>query len=306
MKQFAVHSLGWGAGLIAVTQIHTTASSSLLAAVIPDRQENQISLDESMSETRWQNLSQASSPQLIAQSLGVRSLRIGDEGQDVRLLQRFLSDKGLYPYFADGFYGQNTADAVASYQDIRELTVTGNANESTLIDMGFDFLPETQPFTPAVGNNTSRRGGSLLSDNLSPGASGTDVISLQQRLNSFLPYRIFVDGIYGFETEQAVRSYQLARGLDATGIADSRTLESMGFSVSNYPYISAIIADESRLSEIQEFFPEAYVASNRRGRFIHIGDFATRFPAEAKVDAAIARGYSARVLYSRSGFLFGQ
>lgn len=306
MKQFAVHSLGWGAGLTAFLQLPALASSPVLAAVLPDVQSG----EQLSNQVREQVNSEAgvpeiSSPQLIAESLAARSLSLGDQGQDVRILQRFLRDEGLYPYLVDGVYGSDTANSVAAYQDIRGLSVTGNANESTLIDMGFDFLPDDRFSTPSVSDNTAQRGGSLLAGSLAPGATGTDVIALQQRLNAYrIP--VFVDGVYGFETEQAVRTYQRVRGLPVTGTADSETLDSMGFSVPNYPYISAIIADESRLGEVQQFFPNAYVDRNRRGRFINIGSFGDRFPAEARVDAATARGFTARVLYRRSGFLFGQ
>ncbi|MEM9089665.1 MAG: peptidoglycan-binding domain-containing protein, partial [Cyanobacteria bacterium P01_F01_bin.53] len=119
---------------------------------------------------------------------------------------------------------------------------------------------------------------------------------LQQRLNDFgIP--VFVDGVYGFETEQGVRTYQRIQGLSVTGAADNETLERMGFEIPDYPYVAAVIADESRLAEVQQFFPGAFIDRNRRGRFINIGSFAERFPAEARVDAAAARGFTTRVLF---------
>ncbi|MEO1444802.1 MAG: peptidoglycan-binding domain-containing protein, partial [Cyanobacteria bacterium J06635_11] len=137
---------------------------------------------------------------------------------------------------------------------------------------------------------------SLLGGNLVPGSSGSDVIALQQRLVSFgIP--IFVDGVYGFETEQAVSTYQRVQGLSVTGSADNATLKSMGFSVPDYRYVAAVIADQAVLTDVQRYFPQAFVDRNRRGRFINIGSFAERFPAEARVDAAAARGFTTRVLY---------
>ena len=293
MKQLAIHSLGWGAGLIAMIQLPALASNSRLAPA-PSIQTNYSPAASSNPQP----------PQLIAVELGVRSLAPGDEGQDVRILQRFLRDEGLYPYFVDGIYGEETASAVATYQRIRGLPDTGVANESTLVDMDFDFLPQTQPaYTPS--SSASRQPSSLLSGNLGPGSTGSDVIALQRQLNYFgIP--VFVDGDYGFETEQAVRTYQRVQGLPVTGSADSRTLETMGFEAPRYPYVAAIIADESALSEVQRFFPNAYVDRNRRGRFINIGSFGERFPAEARSDAAKARGFTTRVLYSRPGLLLGQ
>ncbi len=289
MKQLAVHHLGWAAGFIAFSQLPALASNSVPNVAQPN--------PYSQANLR--------SPQvLVAVSLSRRSLSIGDEGDDVIALQRFLSRQSLYPFLVDGVYGSETADAVATYQRIRGLSATGTADESTLIDMDFDFAAATRPYTPAA-SNVPNQTSTLLAPNLALGDSGTDVINLQRRLQDFgIP--LFVDGVYGFETQQAVRTYQRVQNIEVTGNADSATLERMGFETPNYPYIAAVIADTSLLSEVQQFFPNAYVDNNRRGRFINIGSFANRLPAEARVDAAAARGFTTRVLYSRSGLLFGQ
>ncbi|PZO59546.1 MAG: hypothetical protein DCF15_03650 [Phormidesmis priestleyi] len=233
--------------------------------------------------------------QLLAVALSSRSLRLGDSGADVRALQRLLTRNGIYPFEVDGVYGQETADAVATYQRIRELPATGVADEATLEDMDFDFLPAAA-IAPTAAAPTAARVPSLIAGSLSSGASGTDVIALQQRLNGFgIP--VFVDGVYGFETQQAVRTYQRVQGLNVTGEADNETLQAMGFGVPDYPYITAVIADESQLVSVRKFFPDAYIDSLRQGSFINIGSFGQRSPAEARADAARARGFSTRVLY---------
>lgn len=304
MKQSAIYRLGWGAGILALIQlplIANSASSSILKAASTGAQ---AASTGSLSQPSQRNFSQNGVSQLVAVSLSRRSLGIGDEGTDVVALQRFLSRQSLYPFVIDGIYGSETAEAVATYQRIRGLSATGTADEATLIDMDFDFDADTRTFA-AAPNNISSSATTLMSTSLARDDEGTDVIALQQRLRDFgIP--LFVDGIYGFETEQAVRTYQRVQDLEVTGRADSTTLESMGFSLPNYPYIAAVIADPSELSEVQRFFPNAYVARNRRGRFINIGSFADRLPAEARVDAAAARGFNTRVLYSRPGFLLGQ
>lgn len=292
MKQFAIRPLmwrlgAWGIGLIAFMPLPVLASNSSPTPSTNPRVNPQIS------------------PQLIAVTLSRRSLSLGDEGTDVSALQRFLNRQGIYPFFIDGIYGTETANAVATYQRIRRLPATGNADEATLADMDFDFEAPTQAFGNSTTSNVPTSATSLLSPSLAVGDEGTDVIALQQRLNAYgIP--VFVDGVYGFETQQAVRSYQRVQNFEVTGNADSATLESMGFNIPNFPYIAAVIADPSDLSEVQRFFPAAYVDTNRRGRFINIGSFANRLPAEARVDAAAARGFTTRVLYSRSGFLLGQ
>ncbi len=288
MKQLAVRSFGWGVGILAVAQLPVLASN-------PSSVEAQQAIDPLVLDHIRVSSSQSGRPQLLAVSLSSRTLRLGDFGADVRSLQRFLGRNGLYPFAVDGEYGQDTVEAVATYQRIRGLPATGIADEKTLADMDFDFLPAAAP-TAVAAAPIADRSPSLLSGNLLPGSTGSDVIALQQRLNRFgIP--VFVDGVYGFETQQAVRTYQRVQGLNVTGNADSETLESMGFVAPNYPYVAAVIADESELASVQQFFPDAFVDRNRRGRFINIGSFGDRFPAEARANAATARGFSTRVLY---------
>ncbi len=287
MKQFAVRSLGWGVGILAIAQLPVLANN-------PPSADVQQAIDPLILEHTAVRRSLPDQPQLLAVALSSRTLRMGDFGADVRSLQRFLGRNGLYPFAVDGKYGQDTVEAVATYQRIRGLSATGIADEETLADMDFDFLPAATP--TAVAAPTASQSPSLLSGSLVPGSTGSDVIALQQRLNRFgIP--VFVDGVYGFETQQGVRTYQRVQGLNVTGNADNATLERMGFVAPNYPYVAAVIADESQLASVREFFPDAFVDRNRRGRFINIGSFGDRFPAEARANAATARGFSTRVLY---------
>lgn len=312
MKQFAVRSLGLGVTLMTLIQLPVLASSRVpgFGADLSTDMSAEATISPLLSAAE-QSIKQpveqpVEQPQLIAQvGLTRRSLSPGDEGADVRALQRYLSRNGLYSFIIDGIYGSDTANSVATYQRIRDLPATGVADEETLRDMEFEFLPgSTSGFNSGVSQSPSRSVGSGI---LSPGSTGTNVISLQQRLNE-LGIPVFVDGDYGFETQQGVRTYQRVQGLPVTGNADSETLRAMGFSssfasssASPYRYVAAIVADSSELGVVQTFFADAYVDRDRRGTYINIGDFAERFPAEAKVDAARARGFNTRVLYRRSG-----
>ncbi len=290
IKPLTIRALGLGALTIALVQMPVSATTQ--------------SVNQSASYSSGQLGVSTDSPQLLAAvGLTRRRLSPGDTGADVNALQRYLGRNGLYPFEIDGVYGQETADAVATYQRIRDLPATGVADEETLRDMEFEFLPGgSTAISPPAAATVS--GSGLSNSTLVPGSTGSDVIALQQRLNSFgIP--VIVDGDYGFETQQGVRTYQRVQGLPVTGNADSETLASMGFSVSSrtsLPYISAVIADESVLASVRQFFPEAYVDRDRGGRFINIGSFDTRSPAEARVDAAAARGYNTRVIYRRRGF----
>ncbi|MEM6597235.1 MAG: peptidoglycan-binding domain-containing protein [Cyanobacteria bacterium P01_D01_bin.36] len=294
MKQFAVRSLGLGVTLMTLAQLPVLAISR-----VPS-----LSVDSSVDAIPQPSLSIGEQPQLLAQvGLTRRSLSPGDDGADVRALQRYLSRNGLYSFNIDGIYGSDTANSVATYQRIRDLPATGVADEETLRDMEFEFLPGSQTLNSGIPQ-PPRSSGSFRSGSLGVGSTGTDVIALQQRLNE-LGIPVFVDGDYGFETQQGVRTYQRVQGLPVTGNADSDTLRAMGISssvaASPFRYVAAIIADSSELATVQTFFADAYVDRDRRGEFINIGNFADRFPAEAKVDAAKARGFSTRVIYRRRG-----
>lgn len=297
MNQFTVRSIGIGVAAMALLQLPVLASNRALTT----------SGSQSSSQTDVRVMPSAivnpSEPQLLAASLNSRSLRQGDEGTDVRLLQRYLSRIGLYPYVIDGLYGQETANAVIRYQRSRDLPATGIADESTLIDMNFDFLdsrPPVRSSAPVRSAPTVAAPTAIRSGQLGFGSTGDDVVALQRRLNDFgIP--VFVDGDYGFETEQGVRTYQRIQGLNVTGTADGTTLARMGFSASENRYVAAVIASESELDNVRVFFADAYMDRARGGRFINIGNFGDRFPAEARVDAAAARGFNTRVIYRRSG-----
>ncbi len=382
MKQLAVRISrwgidSWGIGMIVLIPMPALATSQAISAASTQPVTNQSATVQNIGSSSLRPVAQPT--QLLAAiALSSRTLKLGDSGANVRVLQRHLSRNGLYPFTIDGTYSQKTADAVATYQRVRSLPATGTANEETLRSMGFDFLPE--PVAPqqvssrtrigsrtlrpgdsgadvmalqrylqrtelysntidgdygeetasavsryqrirgvpetGIANETTLRdmgfefsnassqatarpasqGSSLMAGGLSLGSSGSDVTALQQRLNAY-GISVAVDGDYGLSTQQAVRTYQRVQGLSVTGVADSDTLDSRGFSVPNYPYIAAVIAHDSELANVQKYFKDAYLDRDRRGRFINIGSFGDRFPAEARVNAARARGFSTRVLY---------
>ena len=62
-----------------------------------------------------------------------RTLRPGDEGEDVKAVQQVLTKKGynLGPNGADGSYGQGTAAAVRDFQSKNGLTVDGEVGPET-------------------------------------------------------------------------------------------------------------------------------------------------------------------------------
>ncbi len=60
------------------------------------------------------------------------------------------------------------------------------------------------------------------------GSRGEEVRKIQTKLKNWGYYSGTVDGIYGWQTESAVKSFQKKNGLTADGIAGEKTLNAMG------------------------------------------------------------------------------
>ena len=60
------------------------------------------------------------------------------------------------------------------------------------------------------------------------GSRGEEVRKIQTKLNNWGYYSGNVDGIFGWQTQEAVKSFQKKNGLKADGIAGEQTLNAMG------------------------------------------------------------------------------
>lgn len=59
------------------------------------------------------------------------TVRIGDQGQEVVLLQRLLNKAGNYSLAEDGIFGEKTYAAVRAFQESQGLSADGIAGEAT-------------------------------------------------------------------------------------------------------------------------------------------------------------------------------
>ncbi len=128
-------------------------------------------------------------------------VRQNSRGNFVTILQHLLNEYG-YNVSTDGIFGVNTLRAVQDFQTKNGLTPDG-----------------------IVGNNTWS---ALL--NLNPtdtilrrGDRKSSVLYLQRLLLSYLYPITNLDGIFGAETERAVRSFQSENGLSVDGIVGRNT-----------------------------------------------------------------------------------
>lgn len=159
------------------------------------------------------------------------SLREGDTGRDIELIQRKLNRISVnYPgipkiYPTDGFFDTSTTNAVKKFQEVFDLTPDGIVGRSTWYRIQFIYN--------AVKKLASLNSEGLKLNDISTkfpsvlqvGDSSSGVLTLQYYLSyiaTFIPSVLdtAVDGSFGEGTRNSVISFQKAYGLAQTGIVD--------------------------------------------------------------------------------------
>jgi len=143
----------------------------------------------------------------------VKTVAPGDRGLAVSDVQKRLRDLGFAsPGFEgelrEAYYGENTAGAVRDFQEKRGLRADGCVDETTwqeLVEASF------------------RLGDRFLYLRIPP-FRGDDVREIQRYLNRLGFNAGREDGIFGQDTDRALRSFQHNMGLPVDGIAGSSTI----------------------------------------------------------------------------------
>ncbi len=144
-----------------------------------------------------------------------RQLFTGCTGTDVATVQQRLKDLGYLTDKVDGKYGANTTAAMLAFQQRNGLTANGIGDTST-----YDVLFSVNAIT-ADGQQTDTSTPAVYS-NLKVGSTGDNVLRLQQALST-LNYTVNINGTYDETTRAAVLAFQKRNGLDADGIAGTKT-----------------------------------------------------------------------------------
>ncbi|MEP0854732.1 peptidoglycan-binding protein [Trichocoleus sp. DQ-U1] len=212
---------------------------------------------------------------------------------DIRLVQEQLAQAGFNPGRIDGVFGRNTAQALREFQTTVGLSPSGTINSETLraLDDYVAGRPSQQLSDYSNRNDRSRR-------SLQPGDRGSEVEDLQRRLSDqgFNPGRI--DGVYGFNTQQAVRRFQQARRLYPDGIADARTLQELGINFAENRYVVVVPGNYTTLNKVLRYVPNADLGpKSKRGSYVNAGAFSNRQLAESRSELLRSRGLDARVVY---------
>ena len=153
-----------------------------------------------------------------------RLLKLGTRGPSVRILQYYLQFLSYFnlklPYVSmDGIFGQETYDAVVTFQSFYGLDVDGIVGKNT-----WDMIQDAYIGVLNSLPDEYRSYSSLLYPGyiITTGASGKVVEQLQTFLktiadnNPAVP-QIKVDGYYGDQTKNAVLAIQKLQGLEQNG-----------------------------------------------------------------------------------------
>ena len=153
-----------------------------------------------------------------------RLLKLGTRGPSVRIVQYYLQFLSFFnlklPYVAmDGIFGQETYDAVLTFQSLYGLDVDGIVGRNT-----WDMIQDAYVGVLNSLPDEYRSYSSLLYPGyiITTGASGKVVEQLQTFLktiadnNSAVP-QVTVDGYYGNQTKNAVLAIQKLQGLEQNG-----------------------------------------------------------------------------------------
>lgn len=143
----------------------------------------------------------------------VRTLKIGDSGEDVKWVQAVLTKKGMTMNMT-GYFGEKTRNYVMAVQRYYNLTVDGIVGPQTLARLKVLLNSEGGTLTPSGANSQNYP---LPTRNLRLGNTGEDVKWLQYALRK-IGWTVSVDGIFGPNTEAKLRAFQRSIGINPDGI----------------------------------------------------------------------------------------
>jgi peptidoglycan hydrolase-like protein with peptidoglycan-binding domain len=164
------------------------------------------------------------------------TLRKGSTGAAVTALQKALG------ITADGAFGPQTEAAVKAYQARRNLPATGIVAASTWAALMGQATTSTGASRSTTAPRPTTAYTPLMSTTLQAGAKGNAVKALQRALGGLV-----VDGAYGARTVAAVKAFQTAHHLPATGVTDTKVWQAL--EARDYPlraYYSTVLRSGSR------------------------------------------------------------
>jgi peptidoglycan hydrolase-like protein with peptidoglycan-binding domain len=185
----------------------------------------------------------------------------GSSGEEVKNIQERLTELGFYNGSVDGSFGDQTVTAYKAFQEAAGVTVDGIAG-SDLEILYSDDAPyaekssseednkkddekaenDKETVDEEKSNNNDKKDNEDVSYKLDD--ENDTIAEIQSKLASLGYFTVEATGYFGEYTEQAVKNFQTANGLTATGIVDSETLELLNSEKAVFnPYFSVSTAD---------------------------------------------------------------
>lgn len=229
------------------------------------------------------------------------------EGDDVRQYQQRLVELGyLSSKYVTGKFNQPTVEATKAFQTMNGLKVDGAAGPQSLkLIYSNDALNADGV---RVGDLLMSSSGTSVSEVLTAGMTGEQVRQVQSRLAE-LGYlsASFVNGVYDDNTQQAIRRFQQANGLNADGAAGSAT-QSRLYASGAVTAQTARMAGDNTSRQTQEYRVNGAYQLSVGGGGIAVGDRSALYCADASQGGALVRrpydGSAATVLaYETPRFL---
>lgn len=161
-------------------------------------------------------------------------LRIGDSGNDVRIIQTQLN--AIYRNYPainyiplpNGVFDVRTEDAVKKFQEVFFLPVTGEVDKATWYKIKRLFVGVRRLTELNSIGITIDEADLPYENELSLGSNGNSVRAIQYYLNVIAYFNgnlntLPIDGVFGEDTVNAVRVFQQFYNLPVTGVIDRQT-----------------------------------------------------------------------------------
>jgi peptidoglycan hydrolase-like protein with peptidoglycan-binding domain len=167
-----------------------------------------------------------------------KSQQQGLDQAEMRQVEEHLKAAGFNPGPVDGTFTTETGSALREYQKKHNLPVTGLIDEAT-----------QQKLMTAQQQNGQQQQGKQQADQ-------DQVRQSQQRLKDLGFYEGSIDGIYGPETEAALREYQARQGLQVTGALTKETHQALMQSKQRGPQQAEKAMEQNLIRQAQERLKE--------------------------------------------------
>ncbi len=149
------------------------------------------------------------------------ALQRGDQGPEVSELQTRMMNAGCYDGPVTGTFGELTEAGVMACQAQLGLTVDGVAGSETLARLRGTRSIEAKPPFQGYANPTTYANPNQSVDSrediIQNGSEGATVSNIQTQLKRLGFYAGSIDGVYGNQTETAVRQFQKVVQLPVDG-----------------------------------------------------------------------------------------